>query len=46
MENNTIKLTEFTKGGGCGCKIPPLELKELLKGVNAVNTKQLLVGNS
>ena len=46
MENNTIKLTEFTKGGGCGCKIPPQELKELLKGVNAVNTQQLLVGNS
>ena len=46
MENNTIKLTEFTKGGGCGCKIPPQELKELLKGVNAVNTEQLLVGNS
>ena len=46
MENNTIKLTKFTKGGGCGCKIPPQELKELLKGVNAVNTEQLLVGNS
>lgn len=46
MENKTIKLTEFTKGGGCGCKIPPQELKELLKGVNAVNTEQLLVGNS
>lgn len=46
MENNTIKLTEFTKGGGCGCKIPAQELKELLKGVNAVNTEQLLVGNS
>jgi len=29
MENKTIKLTEFTKGGGCGCKIPPQELKEL-----------------
>ena len=46
MENSEIKLTEFTKGGGCGCKIPPQELKELLKGVNAVNTQQLLVGNS
>ena len=46
MENNEIKLTEFTKGGGCGCKIPPGELKELLQGVIAINSENLLVGNS
>lgn len=46
MENNEIKLTEFTKGGGCGCKIPPGELKELLKDVVAVESNSLLVGNA
>lgn len=46
MENNKIKLTEFTKGGGCGCKIPPGELKELLKDVVAVESNSLLVGNA
>lgn len=46
MENNKIKLTEFTKGGGCGCKIPPGELKELLKDVVALESNSLLVGNA
>ena len=46
MENSEIKLTEFTLGGGCGCKIPPQELKELLKDLSATNSEKLLVGNS
>ncbi len=27
---NTIKLTQFSHGGGCGCKIAPAVLKEIL----------------
>ena len=46
MEKNEIKLTEFTKGGGCGCKIPPGELKELLKDIVVMDSELLLVGNS
>lgn len=46
MENSLYRLTEFTKGGGCGCKIPPQELKELLQDLCAVDSNKLLVGNS
>ncbi len=46
MENNPIKLTEFTQGGGCGCKIPPQDLKDLLKDLSAIHSEKLLVGNA
>lgn len=41
------KLTQFSKGSGCGCKIAPEELAILLKTdlVSPINS-QLLVGNS
>lgn len=45
LEDN-IKLTAFTKGGGCGCKIPPAALKEILHGQLSSNEFGLLVGNS
>ena len=43
---NEIKLTQFSRGAGCGCKIAPAVLKEILE----TNTDQsqfsnLLVGN-
>lgn len=41
-----IKLTAFTKGGGCGCKIPPAALKEILSGQLSSREFGLLVGNS
>jgi selenide,water dikinase len=41
-----IRLTEFTKGGGCGCKIPPAALKEILSGQLTSTEFGLLVGNS
>jgi selenide,water dikinase len=46
MENATIKLTSYTNGGGCGCKIPPAQLTELLTGITKESSGKLLVGNS
>jgi selenide, water dikinase len=44
-ETNTIKLTQFSKGAGCGCKIAPNVLQEILQ-TNFVNTDaKVLVGN-
>lgn len=48
MDNSTeIKLTRFSRGAGCGCKIAPKVLDEILKTAitSPVNSK-LLVGNS
>ncbi len=44
----SIKLTEHSKGGGCGCKISPAILSEILDAHNVgakTNIKNLLVGN-
>ena len=41
-----IKLTEFSHGAGCGCKIAPLVLEEILKSQSAIPiSSKLLVGN-
>lgn len=41
-----IKLTEFSPGAGCGCKISPSDLKEILKSdLNKYFDENLLVGN-
>lgn len=45
-ENNPIRLTEFTKGGGCGCKLPPSVLNEILHNQFTSNEFGLIVGNS
>jgi selenide,water dikinase len=39
-----IKLTSFAHGGGCGCKIAPGVLGEILKGAKGIVPPQLLVG--
>ena len=39
-----IKLTSFAHGGGCGCKIAPGVLREILHGVRGIVPPQLLVG--
>ena len=40
-----IRLTEFSHGGGCGCKIAPGVLTEILKGTGGLPLpKELLVG--
>ena len=46
-EEEKIKLTQFSRGAGCGCKIAPQVLEEILSGYQQINTeKKLLVGNS
>jgi selenide, water dikinase len=42
-----IKLTQFSHGAGCGCKISPKQLQEILQSnVVMPNDAKLLVGNS
>lgn len=42
----TIKLTEYSHGAGCGCKISPADLKKILESETPpFNHPQLLVGN-
>ena len=42
-----IKLTQFSKGAGCGCKIAPKALDEILQtNISVTPDKKLLVGNS
>lgn len=47
MENGkSIKLTQFSSGSGCGCKIAPADLQDILHGVSpSQNFDALLVGN-
>jgi selenide,water dikinase len=45
MSNEPIKLTSFSHGGGCGCKIAPGVLSEILKNSTGFPVpKELLVG--
>jgi selenide, water dikinase len=40
-----IKLTQYSRGSGCGCKIAPAVLEEILKSDEAIQSfKNLLVG--
>lgn len=44
--NETIKLTQMSRGSGCGCKIAPAILEEILGAkVQGNNFPNLLVGN-
>ena len=44
---NNFKLTQYTRGGGCGCKISPKILEEILHNNQAgIAYPNLLVGNS
>ena len=45
QENSTIALTEFAHGAGCGCKIAPAVLQEILGNQFALPGSKLLVGN-
>ena len=40
------RLTSFSKGGGCGCKIEPAVLKSILSQSPSTNFPALLVGNA
>ena len=42
-----IRLTQYSHGAGCGCKIAPMVLDEILKtNISIPGNKNLLVGNS
>jgi selenide,water dikinase len=44
MEVKEIRLTEFSHGSGCGCKIAPSVLEQMLKGVERKKFNNLLIG--
>jgi selenide,water dikinase len=46
QEETEIKLTSFSRGAGCGCKISPAVLEEILKTDSKDHYPQLLVGNN
>lgn len=45
QESTQIKLTQYSKGAGCGCKIAPDTLEEILSGCSTETNPLLLVGN-
>jgi len=47
ITQNSIRLTQYSHGAGCGCKISPKVLDEILKSsLSLPDNKNLLVGNS
>lgn len=40
-----LRLTQYSKGGGCGCKIAPAVLQQILQTQNKIPFGDLLVGN-
>lgn len=44
--NENIKLTQYSRGAGCGCKIAPQVLEEILQSQFTFPDNKLLVGNS
>jgi selenide,water dikinase len=44
IEAKEIRLTEFSHGSGCGCKIAPLVLEQMLRGVERKKFNNLLIG--
>lgn len=46
MTEQIIKLTQYSHGAGCGCKISPQVLDQILKtDIKSPESKNLLVGN-
>src|SRR5215218_10673934 len=45
MMTEAVRLTQFSKGGGCGCKIAPSVLQQIIKTDSVVSFEKLLVGN-
>ena len=39
-----VRLTQFSRGGGCACKIPPGELEQIVAGLPGAAADGLLVG--
>jgi selenide,water dikinase len=44
IEVKEIRLTEFSHGSGCGCKIAPSVLEQMLRGVERKKFNNLLIG--
>lgn len=44
--NDTILLTQYAHGAGCGCKIAPQVLKEILQNSFVQPSENILVGNN
>ncbi|HLF46754.1 MAG TPA: selenide, water dikinase SelD, partial [Chitinophagaceae bacterium] len=44
--DESLKLTQYSHGAGCGCKIAPAVLEEILKSNLSQPAEKLLVGNS
>ena len=40
----SYRLTQYTSGGGCACKIPPGELEDVVRGLTGAGGPDLLVG--
>lgn len=45
MTHEEVRLTQYSKGGGCGCKIAPSVLQQMLVTHNKGSFQNLLVGN-
>lgn len=45
-DEEVIRLSKFSHGAGCGCKLSPAQLEEVLKDMNREEFPSLLVGNS
>jgi selenide, water dikinase len=45
MSEHPVKLTQYSHGAGCGCKIAPKVLEEILQNQWSEPNKNLLVGN-
>jgi len=43
-EQPRLRLTSFSHGGGCGCKVAPGVLSEILKNAGGIVPKELMVG--
>jgi selenide,water dikinase len=46
LNEQSVKLTEYSRGAGCGCKISPQVLEEILHSEIAFPNNNLLVGNN
>ncbi len=44
--NMEIKLTQYAKGAGCGCKIAPAVLEDILASSKVLQRDNILVGNN
>ena len=45
LVSDEIRLTQFSHGAGCGCKIAPKILEEILQNNKGISSNRLLVGN-